>query len=86
MTISVKGKAMNAKAGAVVTQENDHDYYIEELHAWPDSAYGKTVEVTGTLHIQTFTEEDLKDEEGNWKQGMLGDQYIIRNAKWKLAD
>jgi hypothetical protein len=82
-TITVSGTALNAKMGAFLQTEKDI-YYISELSFWPDSLYNKKVEVKGILKIETFREEDLKDEYGNWKQGMIGEKKTILMSNYRI--
>jgi hypothetical protein len=86
MKVTVTGRALNAKAGAVIHAQDGQIYYIDELTHWSDTIYSKTLEVTGVLHIQTFTEDDLKDENGDWKQGMLGTQLTVMDARWRVVE
>jgi hypothetical protein len=79
-SITVEGKALNAKAGAMVGS-----YYVEGLTSWPEEAYDKTVEVTGTLKTIDHKAEDLVNEKGEYSQGMVGTQYILTNPKWKVV-
>ena len=81
--IVITGIALNAKAGAVVSSDQK-SYYIYDLSSWPDSVYNKNVEVKGLYVVVNHRQEDLKDEDGDWSQGMRKDQHIIKNATWKL--
>ena len=82
-TITVTGTALNAKMGAILQTEKDI-YYISDLSFWSDSLYNKNVEVIGILNIETYKEEDLKDEYGNWKQGMVGEKRTILMLSCKI--
>lgn len=82
--ISVTGTAFDAKAGAVVVDEKGQTYYIENLSSWPDNFINKHVAVTGTLHKETFRQEDLKNDKGEWSQGMAGEKFTIIKPKWEI--
>ena len=80
----VSGTALNAKAGAVV--KSDHGaYYIDGLSAWPDNVYNKKVEVKGRLVVLNHSAAQLKDEDGDWVQGMRGEQRILKDAQWSVV-
>jgi len=82
-TVTVTGTALNAKLGAILQTEKEI-FYINDLSFWPDSLYSKKVEVKGLLKIETYKEEDLKDENGNWKQGMTGEKKTILLPSYKI--
>lgn len=84
-SITVFGIAENAKAGAVVLTDQKQTYYVDQLDSWPDAFHGKKVKVTGYLRSVEHKAEDLKNEKGEWVQGMVGTQNIIDDAKWELA-
>ena len=84
--ITISGTAYNAKGGALIITENDETYYIGGLDFWEDSLLEKTVEVTGFIQTENFKEEDIKDDKGAWKQGMIGEKLTIIKAKWKLSE
>jgi hypothetical protein len=74
------GKAMNAKAGAVVITGNKHIYYLEGIDYWDKSICGKKISVNGTLEQVKYSEKDSKSEEQ--VQEIQGDYMLIRNPKW----
>lgn len=70
--LTVTGTAQDGKWGALLVSKTGDVYYIDELESW-DSAYlEKEVEVTGILKEETFQEQDLKNEKGEWTQGISG--------------
>jgi len=83
--ITITGTAENAKWGAIVVTKDSKTYYVNELDEWDDELYKKTVKVTGVLKKIEHKAEDLKNEKGEWSQGMIGTQLILENAKWELA-
>jgi len=80
-TITIQGKALNSKAGAVAGS-----YFVEGLTHWPDDAYNRMVEVTGKLKLVEHAEEDLYTPEGLVKQGMVGTQYILTKPRWHVLE
>lgn len=84
--INIIGKAYNGKGGALIITETNETYYIEGLDSWEDSMLEKNIEITGYIYSENFKEEDLKDETGAWKQGMIGEKLSVKKAKWKLSD
>lgn len=47
--MTIKGKALNAKLGALI-QTDTLIYYIDGVNKWPDNKYNKTITVTGDLY------------------------------------
>jgi hypothetical protein len=84
-TITVTGIALNAKLGAIVQTDNS-TYYVEGLESWSDIFFKKGVEVKGILKTETHKEEDLKDDKGNYIQGMVGEKRTITQAVWKIIE
>ena len=78
---TVIGKALKDK-GAIVVTSNKRCYWLAGFGGWSKKFYGKTVKVTGTLEVQHTTK--AVNEAGEEIQAILGDKYIIRNAKWVL--
>lgn len=85
--VIISGIAQNAKEGAVI-ETTDMIYYLEGLHSWDTSVSGKKVEVKGDLIKETPVAggEELKDKGGKWKQGSIGDKYIIAHPTWKIIE
>lgn len=84
--INIIGIAQNGKAGAMIQTKENSTYYIDNLDYWEDTELGKEIEVSGVLKKETFTEADLKDESGAWKQGMIGEKLTLLNPKWKIIN
>lgn len=82
-SISVIGTALNAKAGAVIKTTYGKTFYIEDLAFWPENLYNKSVTVKGILKKEIFKQEDIKDDKGEWRQGMVGEKLTIIKPKWK---
>ena len=82
--VRITGIAKNGKAGALVKSIEGDIYYIDGLSAWPADITNKQIIVTGDLKTETISQDDLKDDQGAWKQGVSGKINTLRNAKWKL--
>ncbi|MFT7611772.1 MAG: hypothetical protein ACI9J3_000718 [Parvicellaceae bacterium] len=84
--ITIVGIAENAKMGAIILGEDKNTYYIDRLDSWDDAYYKKKVKVSGKLKETKHKKEDLKNEKGEYAQGMIGSQLIILNAKWEFFE
>lgn len=83
--VMITGIAQNGKAGALVKSREGDIYYIDGLSAWPADMINKQVAVSGDLKIETISADELKNEQGDWKQGISGKIKTLQNATWKLA-
>jgi hypothetical protein len=83
-SIHVIGLALNAKAGAVVKIKNGNTYYLDGINAWNENITNKTIEVHGILKKENFKKEDLKNENGEWMQGMVGEKLTILKPVWNI--
>jgi len=81
---TVIGTARNGKGNALIITKENIAYYINGLDSWETAVVGKEISVTGILTVETLTEEDLKNEHGEWKQGVAGDRKIISKARWQF--
>jgi len=52
--VTCKGKALNAKAGAIVYISRDSIYYIDGMEEWGDDYYGETIKIKGCLDSVFF--------------------------------
>lgn len=82
--ITVIGTAQNGKGSAMIITKDRINYSIDGMDSWESAVEGKEISVTGILMVETLTEEDLKNEQGEWKQGVAGDRKIIAKARWRL--
>jgi hypothetical protein len=78
--ITITGIAQNAKLGAVVCTADNEVYYIEGKSSWPEELLNASITVSGTLYSVEHKAEDLVNEKGEYSQGMVGTQKIIKNA------
>lgn len=82
-TITVTGLTQNGKGGALLVLDDSTVYYLEEIDAWETNLVGKRIEAIGTIKIETLYEDDLKNEQGEYTQGVVGEKRILTNVKWK---
>ncbi len=83
-TVTITGVAYNGKAGAIVKTKDGDVYYIDRLSSWIPDFENKEISVTGNLMVVIIPEEDLKNERGEWKQGVEGKVKMLQNAKWEI--
>ena len=67
--VSISGKALDAKAGAVLMTDRDEVIYLTDLESWPDDYLDQRVIVEGTLRRgQVYPK--AREEDGVSSQGM----------------
>lgn len=81
--VTIRGKALDAKAGAVIMVEGSGPVYIEGLDSWPREAFGKAVVATGVLTTKKYIPDPV-GEDGEIRQGAEGEQEVLEGATWKL--
>ena len=52
--VSLNGKALNAKLGAII-ETDTMIYYIEELQTWPPNRYNRIITVNADLYLTAAT-------------------------------
>ena len=67
--VAISGKALDAKAGAVLTTDRDEVIYLTEMQSWPDEYLDQRVVVEGTLRRGDVYPE-AQDKGGISSQGM----------------
>ena len=82
--ITIIGIARNGKGNALIVTKESVVYYIDGLDSWETAVQGKEISVTGILTVETLTEADLKNEQGEWKQGVAGERKIVNKARWQF--
>lgn len=81
-SVTVRGIAGNAKAGAEVMGKDGIPIYLTGLDAWPDALNGKKVGVTGILHS---VDHGLPvGPNGEHYAGLEGEQLLLRDARYGL--
>lgn len=83
--VELRGKAQNAKGGAVVVVD-EVSIYVRGLAAWPDEALGKRVVVHGPLSTMQYLPEATVNAKGEISQGVSqGDQQkVITLGDWEI--
>jgi hypothetical protein len=81
--ITVSGVAQNGKGNALLVVEDSTVYYIEGMDFWETIIVGRKIEITGVLQLETMSEGGLKNEQGEYKQGVADEKRILTNVKWK---
>jgi len=85
-TTVIRGKAMDSKAGAVLVTADGKVVYIEGLDYWPSNLTGKDVSVTGLLKRKKLIPDPQIGSGGAISQGSSGEQEVLEQATWKLAE
>lgn len=85
-TTTITGVAKNAKAGAVVVLGDGNPVYVQGLDEWPDSTLDRNVEVRGVLVDEKMIPDPKVDKNGAISQGAMGDQTVIKKARWMVVD
>lgn len=80
--VEIKGLAKDAKAGAVVLNEDETPIYIKGLNFWPDELFGKQVIVKGTLKLLKLIPDPVMTEDGGHSTGAWGKDWVIEDAKY----
>lgn len=84
-SVTVRGTAQNAKAGAVIGGADPDPIYIAGLDRWPDAMTGKSVTATGVLSLEEYIPRAKVSPEGLHGAGGDGEQSVLRDARWGLA-
>ena len=79
-TVTLEGKATNAKAGAILLVDND-PVYIEGLNSWSNNFIDKQISVFGKLVVKSFVPQAEVSNNGEISQGGSGDDnYVLENV------
>ena len=81
--IEIVGKALNAKAGAIVVGADEATYYVDSLESWDRKVYGKNVKVSGILVIENPPKDDPRKPP---VADIKGGKKTIKKAKWELVN
>lgn len=82
--VTLEGKAVDAKAGAVLLM-NDNPVYIEGLDYWPQDFIDKQVTLSGKLVLKSYIPKAETDENGLISQGGSGgNNYILEQATLEM--
>lgn len=80
--ITLRGRAMDAHAGAALLLEDGGAVYVDGLRAWSREVRGELVEITGTLRRRALAPDPVVDEQGRVSHGMAGSQLVLADAVW----
>ena len=84
--VTIIGIAHNGKGGSLLLTEANDVYYMDGIDFRDEIIFGKKIKVTGILVLETFKEEDLKNENGAWKQGVKGEKKTIQISDWEIVE
>ena len=81
--VTLDGKAANAKAGAVVVQDDGNAVYVDGLeNGWPAELANKRVRVTGVLRSEKRIPDPGTDP---ITAGAHGTQSVLFDATWTVV-
>jgi len=98
--ITIEGKAINAKLGALLTAKDGSSIWIDGLESWPAGFYlgeenGKILSVTGIVIEKYDLPVFIYKEGGPQKSGIpvpegtdlkeASRRYLLKGAKWKVV-
>ena len=97
--VTIKGKAVDAKLGALLMKDDGSTIWINNLDSWPEVFYnrgdeGKVIEVTGKI-IEKYDLPVFISKEGDPPRSGIpvpkgtdlkkaSHRYLIDDAKWKI--
>ena len=81
--IEIVGKALNAKAGAVVVSADQVTYYVDGLESWDKKVYGKKIKVSGILVIENLPKDDHQELPAAEIKGV---KRTIKKPKWETVN
>lgn len=79
--VTLRGKALDAKAGAVVMMGDGEPVYIQGLDRWPEELAGVNIVATGRLKRMKHIPDPVGTG-GLIMQGAFGEQLVLENASW----
>jgi len=82
--VAIRGKALDAKAGAILMTDGDEVIYLTDMQRWPADYPNQRVIVEGILRRgQVYPE--ARDEGGASSQGMAGgEQWYIEVDSYRF--
>jgi hypothetical protein len=82
-TVTVRGTAVPARAGAVVAVPDSPPLYIAGLAEWADDVSGREVEVTGRLRARPSRLPAVPP--GGEQYHGLGASFALEDASWRVV-
>jgi hypothetical protein len=83
-TVTFRGMAYDARAGAMVMLEDGTPIYISDLGSWDDVCSGNEVEVTGTLRNKASRLPKVPP--GGEQYHGVGDRFVVEDASWTVVE
>lgn len=84
-TVTVRGIARNAAAGAIVTVEDGPPIYIGGLDRWSKDVEGKAVDVTGSVHLRE-RQTPTRGPSDPPAHGLDHETFVLIDAQWALVE
>ncbi|HYN97268.1 MAG TPA: hypothetical protein VES42_25800 [Pilimelia sp.] len=81
-TVTVRGTAATARAGAMVEVSDGPAIYVAGLAEWADDVEDKQVEVTGTLRLRPSRLPQVQP--GGVHSHGLGETVALDDASWTV--
>ena len=83
-SVTINGRAENAKAGAIVLTEDEIPVYLPGLYDWPPELYRREITVTGVLRYEKMIPDPVIGEDGSISTGAYGKDYYLEGAEYAL--
>lgn len=80
--VNLRGKAMNAHAGAVLIRDNEPPVYVAGLAEWGEDVEGRNVEAVGVLSESRLTPEPTATGD-TVSHGISGAVHLLLDATWR---
>ena len=82
-TVTFRGMACDARAGAIVLLPDETPVYIAGLTSWDDTHSGNEVEVTGRLEHKPSRIPKIPP--GGEQYHGLGETFVLEDASWTVV-
>ena len=84
-SVTFRGTARTAAAGAIVSSGGGMPVYVEGLRAWSEELEGRPVEVTGVIRRRE-AQAPPPPPGGIPRHGLSGQTFVLAGAEWALAE
>ena len=82
-TVTLKGTARNAMAGAIVQLPDRTPIYVAGLERWDSAHNGKEISASGVLRREA--PDEVESPTGERSTGFAGGRFVLEGPTWKLA-
>ena len=82
-TVTLRGTAYDARAGAIVELPDRTPIYIAGLTSWDEACSGKEIEVTGLLRQRPSRMPNVQPG-GEQSHGLPGATFMLEGASWSV--